>query len=527
MTHEIDYNSQQDRDNLPLLLNKLEDFSYRAVVFITPNLAEQNKEVVKEIINKGHNIGVFGEIDLSQMSLDEQVEYLSQAFYTVRNIANVSERVIDFKPYNYKFNNDTFKALKAVHARSISGVFEYNESYCKCWYAKSVGKITFPYPVEMDMIAVPISEFNGRLLDASNGNIFEDAKLKLQLQEASPDPIVLSLEPSKTELDKFEKFLGYVNSSGAKVTGLPNPEPWITNLKLTGPSEANVSENVTLSVTYTSTKYCPHYRFHVYGRYPGEEWRMLDSWEHCYYVYTGYHSFNRQITIPQPPQGENNYTVRVVGRASFGTCDRTDPDWPIYNNFEAMDEIKINVTDYKLKLLFVPLNWTGTQATFDAEVDAQANFFLNDIPLGACRDKVNITKLNVATQNFAGFTCTYPNDCGVQRIKPFVRGLGIGPEDYDIIVGVVENSPCPPIAGCSNLVDTVWVTSTYDSVTAHEIGHIFGLSDEYCSNQAGSVDCRCNDGCVQGTCPTKDVNPLNASMPYDCPPDGSIDSNGI
>jgi hypothetical protein len=48
--------------------------------------------------------------------------------------------------------------------------------------------------------------------------------------------------------------------------------------------------------------------------------------------------------------------------------------------------------------------------------------------------------------------------------------------------------------GCSNLADTVWVTSTFGEATAHELGHIYGLSDEYCSNPGGSTDCRCNDG---------------------------------
>ena len=57
---------------------------------------------------------------------------------------------------------------------------------------------------------------------------------------------------------------------------------------------------------------------------------------------------------------------------------------------------------------------------------------------------------------------------------------------------------------------------------AHEIGHIYGLEDEYCSNLAGSTDERCNDGGVpgdyngDGEIPSPDINYL--SNFYGCDP---------
>ncbi len=184
-----------------------------------------------------------------------------------------------------------------------------------------------------------------------------------------------------------------------------------------------------------------------------------------------------------------------------------------------------------LKLLFVPLNWDDTQAAFDSQVDTQINFFINAIPLNACPEEISITKLDVATQNYTGFAC------GTASIKTFVTGLGVNTADYDIIVGLVEDSPCPPIAGQSNTVDTIWVETDYDSVTAHEIGHIYGLEDEYCSNAAaGSTDCRCNDGDMGGCgdtggdgSATGDINYLHPDFvahPCDCPSNGSDDSGG-
>ncbi len=183
-------------------------------------------------------------------------------------------------------------------------------------------------------------------------------------------------------------------------------------------------------------------------------------------------------------------------------------------------------TEPYVRLLFVPLNWTGTQAAFNTEVDTQVSFFRNAIPLSACPARLSVTTLNVTTQNFSTFNCTYPTNCGVGSIKPFVDSLGVNTADYDAIVGVAPSSPCPPIAGCSNGADAVWVTTAYDTVTAHELGHIYGLEDEYCSNPAGSTDCRCNDG-DQGGCgdtgsdgaATGDLNWLDTTL--GCGPDGT------
>ena len=48
--------------------------------------------------------------------------------------------------------------LQDFGAKSIIAVFKCNgESFCKCWYAQSLGKITFPYPITTDFWAIPIS----------------------------------------------------------------------------------------------------------------------------------------------------------------------------------------------------------------------------------------------------------------------------------------------------------------------------------------------------------------------------------
>jgi len=152
--------------------------------------------------------------------------------------------------------------------------------------------------------------------------------------------------------------------------------------------------------------------------------------------------------------------------------------------------------DPYVRLLFVPLNWNGDQASFNAAVDQQVQFFAGSVPLASCPYRIGVTKLSVATQNFNSFTCIRGQNSGLSDIQNFVTGLGINRADYNAVVGVVQNSPCPPAAGYSNTADTVWVLQIpgYTSCTAHELGHIYGLSDEYCSNPAGSANCFCNDG---------------------------------
>lgn len=146
--------------------------------------------------------------------------------------------------------------------------------------------------------------------------------------------------------------------------------------------------------------------------------------------------------------------------------------------------------DPYIKLLFVPLNWNGDQQSFDNIVDLQVKTFANSTLLQDCPYRIGVTKLDVKTQNFNQFTCS------LLLMKMHVVGLGIKLSDYDVVVGVAQESPCYPVMGESDKANSVWVVHETDvsGATAHELGHIYGLSDEYCSNAAGSTDCRCNDG---------------------------------
>jgi hypothetical protein len=389
---EVDCYSQKDVSSLMPLLKEAEDKGYRLAVFITPSLAEKNSQLVEYLLSRGHTVGVLGEFDITSLIYEEQLSYLRKAFFTLRKIAGKSHKIVDFKPYKYKFNNDTLRALQAIHARSISGTFKYNDSYCKCWYAKSVGEITFPYPINMNLMAVPVSKLGEKLLDTSNPNLFDDAKVKIQ--EDSPDPVIIGLSPSKVDLKEFSNFLDYLKENGVKIKQVFAQDAWISYLNITVPLIASPHDEISVKIDYTSTKYCPKYRFKIYGRYEcTNQWycdllnagsksaciQMCSSlhpsftvicpsicelvinseayrWQElkgagdpdmCQYVYTGDHSFTTNITIPSPPLiGGDKFRIRVVAQASHGTCDITDPGWPTIDTYMAMDEEVITISRY-------------------------------------------------------------------------------------------------------------------------------------------------------------------------------------
>jgi PKD repeat protein len=193
-------------------------------------------------------------------------------------------------------------------------------------------------------------------------------------------------------------------------------------------------------------------------------------------------------TCPDVPNGDQTDTDRDGWGDPCDNCpsvsnDQTDSDWSGFGD----------VCEPYLKLLFVPLNWQRTQADFDRVRDTQTKFFVDSIPLAQCAYRVSSESLDVTTQNFNSWICNGDDASSLTSILAFVNGLGMNTADYDVIVGLADTAACPYI-GLSNMVDCVWVLSIEDTLTAHELGHIFGLQDEYCSNPAGSIDCRCNDG---------------------------------
>ncbi len=248
--------------------------------------------------------------------------------------------------------------------------------------------------------------------------------------------------------------------------------------------------------------------------------------------------------------GDNIERTLVLEEGSYNLMVSTwtsyPPTIPEYSSVHFT--VKSGGPPPKVKILAVPMNWEGGgQMYFDRIVDEQAGFFINDTILSDCPERVVVEKLDVDAQNYADFQCGSLFVPSTQLIRNFVGSLGINPTEYDVIMGVSLESPCHPVAGESNMKDTIWIVgleSPFTSIMAHEMGHIYGLSDEYCSNRAGSFMCGCNDGGIPLIYCPEDINYLGADLGCDpesgngccsdCAPleypcfccEGNINSNG-
>lgn len=205
------------------------------------------------------------------------------------------------------------------------------------------------------------------------------------------------------------------------------------------------------------------------------------------------------------------------------------------------------VQEPKLKILAVPIRWTRSNDEFKTAFNEALDVFLRQLELNNCRDKVYVEWVDVS-QGLNDFHCCYTpqcikdkNTCQVNQVMYYVMAnLKKNPKDFNIVAGLVdensfEKTGCnrdPRIDGCHHSYgNVVWANENYigyKHVMAHEIGHIFGLEDEYCSNQAGSTDCKCNDGgssLWQQYCLLElsgpDPNPLGSTL--GCDPTGALD----
>ncbi|MFH1285825.1 MAG: VWA domain-containing protein [Candidatus Micrarchaeota archaeon] len=166
-----------------------------------------------------------------------------------------------------------------------------------------------------------------------------------------------------------------------------------------------------------------------------------------------------------------------------------------------------------LHIVFVPVNWYSGNQAFNEEADKQAQFLIDTLPsLAGCKNRIKITKLNRS--------CNFPIDPegskkDIYRIKTCANdAVGIkgwtflNPLAFDYAVGVGEQSIFTyPTVGYSTHTGTVFFEKGYEVLTAHELGHEFGLHDEYCNCTA--------ELCGYDAWP----NPLRVE--YGCDPNGN------
>lgn len=512
----VQVNLEQEGDQATIynILEEIEEYGWRATVFVTGEFAFDYGETVKDIENRGHQIAVYGwqkEEDLTILDFQGQLELIQRSFSAVRNATSKPTGVLDFKPQGYKYNDDTIKALQEFGAKSISGLFSCQESFCKCWYAQQLGKIVFPYPITNEFWAIPISTvkvsaddlpLDDEYIDSSS-NYLSYLLEKYSQQNKTKDPLIMVVHASITGADQMwlntlVQFLDYVENNNGKIVtvdSLRHHTAYITDFDITGPTSAAAGAEITITVQYTSNVYCPYYRFILYGRYPSQEWGLIENSPLCEFVYTGPHTFTKKVTIPRPPSNENVYTIRAVGRGSFGGCppSLSDPKWPSYNNYEVMDELEVTVStrcipvpsrttgnpNGKIDVVFVPDDDYGTADQIDTWLPqflSHVNQQIDDRLGGRAPVSGNLNKFNFYYTRDQGSVSD--SNCAQRRSLP--RNIIRDCPFADVFV-VLHTTIFDDCSTRGNRAPSIFSAEGPPGRSfIHESGHaIFDLSDEY------------------------------------------------
>jgi len=150
----------------------------------------------------------------------------------------------------------------------------------------------------------------------------------------------------------------------------------------------------------------------------------------------------------------------------------------------------------KLTLIFVAVDWAGSlPSSFDSAVDVQAQEIINNIPLKTCPSAVKVIKVDDKVCN-VGMPAT-ESGCNSQagtilnKIENCAKAEGVS---YDYAIGLADQDFCGNWLGFSGGKGTVYTETGSPMVAVHELGHEWGLNDEY-------VDaCRCGFSISSANC---------------------------
>lgn len=167
-------------------------------------------------------------------------------------------------------------------------------------------------------------------------------------------------------------------------------------------------------------------------------------------------------------------TCSIHSDADSSDSKHCCPEGEAWDGEQCREEID------KFKLAFVPLN--QNTGSYDSAVNSQSEFFIENYPFKSCQDQVEIIKVDeVCSVPVGPSSCT---DSGRQQTIESIEDCveDAGHPDYDKAAGIFQNDICGGTLGWSygpSHYDAVVSTVGFEEVTAHEIGHEYGLNDEY------------------------------------------------
>jgi len=175
-----------------------------------------------------------------------------------------------------------------------------------------------------------------------------------------------------------------------------------------------------------------------------------------------------------------------------------------YDGYPAtfLKPLLVDMHDQKLNLVFVPVNWKKNRTDFTLEAKSQYMYLLYSLPtLHKCPEKLGfeMTENGLIVENLSSLSAK----ALFNKIQTWtLQNYG---DTYDYIIAIGDDDSFSPNVAGYTLVGRpiVFVRRGNPITTAHELGHQFGLYDEYC-------DCA-------GIC---NVEPNPLKKEYGCDPNG-------
>ena len=391
---QIDVDTDQDAAALDELLRFVEARGWRSTVYVPGSLADQQPALVRNVAQRGHEIGVHGwqaGEDLTLLSYDDQLALITRAWQAVQRALGSDLADLHFKPQGLRQNADTYQALMALHARSTTGLFLLDGNLFRCAYCEraGLGRILFPYPMPNKLVAVPVTEVREGNADVVMSDRFILAEKKASLttylaylqrayqERRAIGPMTLVVQPSALQanggLELFEQFLDEAQAAGSDVvpTGVVAVAAggYITlNSANLDSTDTCAGGQLNISGSFSANLYCPTYYIRAYGKYPSQSgWQLLSSVS--YYPTNphppGTYNYNLDFSVPQPPTTTDTIlSLRVVGRACQGglAC------WPTADSYESILETSANVMSIKGIKVSPATPETTKDVTLEAEL---------------------------------------------------------------------------------------------------------------------------------------------------------------
>ena len=195
--------------------------------------------------------------------------------------------------------------------------------------------------------------------------------------------------------------------------------------------------------------------------------------------------------VPDVPTGADPEIANGIDDDCDGFIDDEQCDGVDNDGDGLIDEDKGSCL---LRFIFVPMCFDGTDAEFQDQVSYQLFELFSNTGTFECPDNfgkqvILPSQLNLSCAGSGGNCEGFTDRLATQMTD---HGFDLG--QFDFAIGITDRDICDDTVG-QNGGDFLWIETGWPGVLPHEVGHSFGLVDEYCSQQAGSgVDKRCDTG---------------------------------